>query len=65
MMSEHKRLHPISAVASFVKQLKDLIVPFRIFICHKQSGGEEWLLGLYAASIDGFCPCHRSCFRNH
>ncbi|MCA1061540.1 PH domain-containing protein [Rossellomorea aquimaris] len=27
MMSEHKRLHPISAVANFIKQLKDLIVP--------------------------------------
>jgi putative membrane protein len=28
MMSEYKRLHPISAVASFIKQLKELIIPF-------------------------------------
>jgi putative membrane protein len=28
MMSEYKRLHPISAVASFLKQLKELIIPF-------------------------------------
>ncbi len=31
-MSEYKRLHPISAVASFVKQLKDLILPFIVVV---------------------------------
>jgi putative membrane protein len=28
MMSEFKRLHPISAVSNFLKQLKELIIPF-------------------------------------
>ncbi|PFG03949.1 PH domain-containing protein [Bacillus sp. es.034] len=40
MMSEHKRLHPISAVASFVKQLKDLIVPF-VFLFVINNRGEK------------------------
>jgi putative membrane protein len=31
-MSEPKRLHPISAAANFFKQLKELIVPFLVFI---------------------------------
>ncbi|MCC5803992.1 PH domain-containing protein [Rossellomorea vietnamensis] len=39
-MSEHKRLHPISAVASFVKQLKDLIVPF-VFLFVINNRGEK------------------------
>jgi putative membrane protein len=32
MMSEKKKLHPISAVASFLKQLKELIIPFVFLI---------------------------------
>jgi putative membrane protein len=40
MMSEHKRLHPISAVANFVKQLKDLIVPF-VFLFVLNNRGEK------------------------
>ncbi len=39
-MSEHKRLHPISAVASFIKQLKDLIVPF-VFLFVINNRGEK------------------------
>ncbi|MBM7588026.1 putative membrane protein [Bacillus pakistanensis] len=31
-MSEKKKLHPISAVASFLKQLKELIIPFIFLI---------------------------------
>lgn len=31
-MSEPKRLHPISTVVSFIKQLKDLIIPFLVFV---------------------------------
>ena len=40
MMSEHKRMHPISAVANFVKQLKDLIVPF-VFLFVLNNRGEK------------------------
>ncbi|WP_230980965.1 PH domain-containing protein [Rossellomorea arthrocnemi] len=40
MMSEYKRLHPISAVASFIKQLKDLIVPF-VFLFVINNQGEK------------------------
>ena len=40
MMSEYKRLHPISAVSSFVKQLKDLIVPF-VFLFVLNNRGEK------------------------
>ncbi|TMU83726.1 hypothetical protein FGG79_18675 [Bacillus sp. BHET2] len=39
-MSEHKRLHPISAVASFVKQLKELIVPF-VFLVVLNNRGDK------------------------
>lgn len=31
-MSEQKRLHPIASVLNFLKQLKELIVPFLVFI---------------------------------
>ncbi|WP_064091066.1 PH domain-containing protein [Rossellomorea aquimaris] len=37
-MSEHKRLHPISAVASFVKQLKELIIPFVLIFVLNNNG---------------------------
>jgi putative membrane protein len=40
MMSEQKRLHPISAVANFAKQLKDLIVPF-IFLIVLNNRGDK------------------------
>ncbi len=40
MMSEPKRLHPISAVASFVKQLKELIVPF-VFLVVLNNRGDK------------------------
>ncbi|WP_394141039.1 PH domain-containing protein [Cytobacillus oceanisediminis] len=39
MMSNPKRLHPISAVANFLKQLKELIVPFLIFVVFGSRGG--------------------------
>ncbi|EDL63249.1 PH domain-containing protein [Bacillus sp. SG-1] len=46
-MSEKKKLHPISAVANFLKQLKELILPF-IFLIFLNRGEEaegflEWL----------------------
>jgi putative membrane protein len=37
-MSEPKRLHPISAVANFLKQLKELIVPFFLFVIFGSRG---------------------------
>ncbi|WP_254871005.1 PH domain-containing protein [Bacillus sp. Marseille-Q1617] len=40
MMSEYKRLHPISAVASFLKQLKELIIPF-VLLFVLNSRGEK------------------------
>ncbi|WP_456272673.1 PH domain-containing protein [Bacillus sp. AK031] len=47
MMSEKKRLHPISAVANFLKQLKELILPI-IFLFFLNRGEEatgffKWL----------------------
>ena len=40
MMSEYKRLHPISAVANFLKQLKELIIPF-VLLFVLNSRGEK------------------------
>ncbi len=39
-MSESKRLHPISAVASFLKQLKELIIPF-VLLFVLNGGGDK------------------------
>ncbi|MGR3766574.1 PH domain-containing protein [Rossellomorea sp. NS-SX7] len=39
-MSEYKRLHPISAVANFLKQLKELIIPF-VLLFVLNSRGEK------------------------
>lgn len=43
-MSKPKRLHPISAVENFVRQLKDLIIPFIIVFLFGQGRleGGEW-----------------------
>ncbi|MBT2689200.1 PH domain-containing protein [Bacillus sp. ISL-47] len=38
-MSNPRRLHPISAVSNFLKQLKELIVPFLIFVVFGSRGG--------------------------
>lgn len=46
MMSNPKRLHPISAVANFLKQLKELIVPFVIFVVFGSRGGNGEILQL-------------------
>ncbi|WP_353733580.1 PH domain-containing protein [Rossellomorea vietnamensis] len=44
MMSEKKKLHPISAVANFLKQLKELIIPFvfLVFINRGESADGIW-----------------------
>ncbi|MDQ0273213.1 PH domain-containing protein [Cytobacillus purgationiresistens] len=38
-MSEPKRLHPISALANFVKQLKELLIPILLFVVVGNSEG--------------------------
>ncbi|MFE8698855.1 PH domain-containing protein [Cytobacillus sp. FJAT-53684] len=38
-MSEPKRLHPISAVISCLKQIKDLIIPFLVFVVFGSKNG--------------------------
>ncbi|MBY0121168.1 PH domain-containing protein [Bacillus sp. S/N-304-OC-R1] len=38
-MSEPKRLHPISAVVNFLKQLKELIIPFFVFVVFGSKNG--------------------------
>lgn len=38
-MSEPKRLHPISAVINSIKQLKELIIPFLIFVVFGSKSG--------------------------
>ncbi|KAB2328578.1 PH domain-containing protein [Cytobacillus depressus] len=43
-MSEPKRLHPISAVFNFLKQLKDLIIPFLVFVVFGSRDGSWQLL---------------------
>jgi putative membrane protein len=55
MMSEKKRLHPISAVANFFKQLKELILPI-IFLFFLNRGEEatgffKWLPFLIAGAM--------------
>ncbi|WP_421382851.1 PH domain-containing protein [Bacillus salacetis] len=55
MMSEKKKLHPISAVANFLKQLKELILPF-IFLVFLNRGDDsegflEWLPFIIGGSI--------------
>ncbi|MEX3714009.1 PH domain-containing protein [Cytobacillus horneckiae] len=44
MMSEPKRLHPISALANFFKQLKELIIPILLFVV---VGNSEGLIQMY------------------
>ncbi|GLB60983.1 PH domain-containing protein [Cytobacillus sp. NCCP-133] len=46
MMSNPKRLHPIAAVANFLKQLKELIVPFVIFVVFGSRGGNGEIIQL-------------------
>ena len=46
-MSEPKRLHPISAIISSLKQLKDLIIPFLVFVVF---GGRNGLFQLIASA---------------
>jgi putative membrane protein len=38
-MSEPKRLHPISAVISCIKQIKELIIPFLVFVVFGSKNG--------------------------
>lgn len=45
-MSEPKRLHPISAVISCLKQLKELIIPFLVFVVF---GSKNGLFQLFAS----------------
>ncbi|MGM0846735.1 MAG: PH domain-containing protein [Bacillota bacterium] len=55
MMSEKKKLHPISAVANFLKQLKELIIPFvfLVFINRGESADSflKWLPFTIGAAI--------------
>ena len=54
MMSEKKRLHPISAVANFLKQLKELILPvlFLFFLNKGEADGFlEWLPFLIGGAL--------------
>ncbi|WP_066301704.1 PH domain-containing protein [Bacillus sp. FJAT-29937] len=43
-MSEPKRLHPISAIVNFLKQLKDLIIPFLVFVVFGSRDGSIQLI---------------------
>ncbi|MEH7123286.1 PH domain-containing protein [Bacillus sp. JJ1773] len=43
-MSEPRRLHPISAVVNFLKQLKDLIIPFLVFVVFGSRDGSIQLI---------------------
>ncbi|WP_313803954.1 PH domain-containing protein [Cytobacillus sp.] len=45
-MSEPKRLHPISAIISCLKQLKELIIPFLVFVVF---GSKNGLFQLFAS----------------
>lgn len=57
MMSEPKRLHPISAVASFVKQLKEMVVPFVfLFVLNRgeKSGFLDYLPLLVMVAVPVF-----------
>ncbi|TDL30493.1 hypothetical protein E2R51_18315 [Jeotgalibacillus sp. S-D1] len=42
-MSEEKRLHPISTIINFVKQLKDAIIPLVIILFLNRGGQESFL----------------------
>ncbi|RIW32740.1 hypothetical protein D3H55_12760 [Bacillus salacetis] len=54
-MSEKKKLHPISAVANFLKQLKELIIPFVFLVFlnrgEKVEGFLEWLPFIIGGAI--------------
>lgn len=52
-MSEPRRLHPITAVSNCLKQLKELIVPFIIFIVigGKKSDGDLYSLIISACAV--------------
>ncbi|EIJ79883.1 hypothetical protein PB1_05947 [Bacillus methanolicus PB1] len=52
-MSELKRLHPISAVYHFIKQLKEMIIPILVFVFFSGKGnnGEQISLYISAGSI--------------
>lgn len=46
MMSNPKRLHPISAIANFLKHLKEMLVPFLIFVVFGSRGGNGDIIQL-------------------
>ncbi len=46
MMSNPKRLHPISAVANFLKHLKEMLVPFLVFVVFGSRGGNGEIVQL-------------------
>lgn len=49
-MSEPKRLHPIAAVVNALRQLKEMIIPFLIFVVFG-SRGTDWDLFYFFGSI--------------
>lgn len=49
-MSDPKRLHPVAAVANALRQLKELIIPFIVFVVFG-SRGSNWDLVYLAGSI--------------
>lgn len=49
-MSKAKRLHPVAAISNFLKQLKELIVPFIVFVV-LGSKGTRWDYFYLVASI--------------
>ena len=50
-MSERKRLHPISALSNFLKQLKELLLPFVILFVFGGNGGEGGIWRFIAAGV--------------
>ena len=49
-MSDPKRLHPIAAVVNALRQLKEMIIPFLIFVVFG-SRGTDWDLFYFFGSI--------------
>ncbi|AIE58744.1 hypothetical protein BMMGA3_01270 [Bacillus methanolicus MGA3] len=46
-MSEPKRLHPISAIYHFIKQLKEMIIPILVLVFIKGKGSDGELFSLF------------------
>lgn len=46
MMSNPKRLHPISAAVNFLKHLKEMLVPFLVFVVFGSRGGNGEIVQL-------------------